>query len=360
MYHAAFNVPLDVMVLFAEAGGPKVAVTLAQTCQAMKRRIDQRYEIPRQMNIREILNAHHRRRFGLVGKPTRMAALDASDIPHLPESTTHLFHCYERLPGPGEWVQYPPGIKTLTIHGDVYRIILPTGLEELRLYSDDHRVVDIHFPESLKVLVLGIYLFRGVIPYVPPLLEELTLSANFNQPLPPLPSCLRKLSLGPYWNQHSFPPFPDSLEELTINFFPSETSPFPAHLRILRLANSSNLPVNDVILPDGLEELYLSDSFSDLPKFPRKLKKLELPLSWNEAVAGVLELPPSLEQLHFGFHFRQPISELKLPETLRSLKVSEPCHQDVTHLTTAEGFSFTNSEHFDDDFNRFFEWHFYR
>ncbi len=297
MLSRGFDIPLDVMVLFAHAGGPKLAVTLAQTCRPLKRRLDERYEVPVYVDIRAVLDANqgYRRHFGAVGKYIRLTVCYPTDIPFLPPSASHLKHTkfFHQDDFDGQ-VEYPVGLKKLYVYNHAH-IKLPHGLQELYIYANVPEVENICLPDSLEVLELPYY-------------------ARY--PLPKLPRNLKRLKLPTFWKR-------------------------PAH-----------------ILPDSIQELWINPEDMKEGSFPQQLKILHL---GKYDVNSKFHLPFGLEELELpNNYFGTSLPLLKFPKSLRSLKVVEPKEEDVLRLMNVERFSHTKKMFVDEEGNNMYEWHFFR
>lgn len=146
----------------------------------------------------------------------------------------------------------PSSLLKLTF-GDQYRIALmpetlPEHLQELHLGGEyNHPVSKGVLPETLETLTFS-RKFDSKIFAIPPGLKTLRFGPIFNHPLPKLPTTLRRLNLGFYYDQVTV--LPDGLIYLQFGVsFRQSVSILPHTLLSIRIWDRVQLPVK---LPSGL------------------------------------------------------------------------------------------------------------
>ncbi len=365
----AYQLPFDILVLFAQAGGHSLAVAIASTCHTLKQRIDQRYVVQCTVDISVVLNPcqGYQRRPGVIGKFVSLAIKEPPkqllhipawtlkvdvdfEVPCenllLPQTLEHLrvwranhsltfpsnLHTLEiRRSMPKDYPIFPAGLKRLST--PFFPENLPQHLQVLEITGAFSGPVS-HVPPNLLHLKMG-FGYNHLLPLLPPNLQVLDLRDYFNHPLPSkLPKGLRELHLGSHFQQ-PIPLLPETLEKLSlpplsqhlrlpqgltylrlsINF--NQKLPMlPSSLKTLVCGGSFNQPVND--LPSGLEHLEFGYSFDELVIFPAGLKTLKFGRKFNQPVDN---LPAGLKTLEFGQKFDQPVDNL--PAGLRTLVFGE-------------------------------------
>ncbi len=283
----AHRIPFDVLCQIAQAGGPKLAINLAMTCKAVKRRIDNRYEVSNMVDITEIANVYGKRLPGVVGRYTSLCIFSDAELPHVPECVRELtvgFHSTATIA-----MQLPPGLIKLTIKCRLSEgWIFPDSLQSLTLYHDI--VLGLQLPPNLKFLTFGPYL-------------------TVSQPEFNLPSSLESLVFDGY--------LPISLDHIKL----------PNGLKMLQLSKGFNQRLERVRLPESLQELFFISGFNQPlqnVKLPRGLRKLHFGDSFDQSLEEA-KLPDDLQELVLGDCFNQPIYQL--PQNLRVLTVGQKFNQ---------------------------------
>ncbi len=286
---AAFRIPYDLLVSFANAGGPQLAVSLATTCKHVKRRLDERYEVNQQVSLDAFLDPErdYQRRFGALGKYVNVYARWPSQADHIPGHTQSLY-----LENDGDYVflnlseyHLPQKLKRLKF-GNVFssfpakKLILPTGLEEFTVGYIDPEVKHLQLPENLRLLrflnVREIQSKHGLI--LPVGLETLILPGCYQLEFD-LPSNLKTLHLG------------DSLVH---------GLKLPPNLEVLHFGYQFNHSVSELNLPQTLRELHFIG--------------IDQPIH-------ELKLPPHLEKLMLGWAFDNSLKGLQIPKSLKVIEV---------------------------------------
>ncbi len=187
---AAHQIPFDILCLIAQAGGPRLAVDLATMCRAMKRRIDERYEVSKLVDIKTITNVGERRT-GIVGKFTSLQmSVDCVNYTKLKDVrklilTTTL--CGVKIAD----IILPPGLIDLTMRcvfdNSVNEMVLPECLQHLNLEGEEdymhsflHPINGMKLPPSLKSLVFGRFFNQSINRLqLPDSLQKFDFGCNF-------------------------------------------------------------------------------------------------------------------------------------------------------------------------------------
>ncbi len=327
---SAHNISFDLLVLFAQVGGNHLAIALATTCRAMKRKIDERYVNHSRVNFNFIWDKKGRRKAGVLCR--HLCTTLSSVRRRVPKEVTCLnidiFGVAYRLPF------IPDDVKTVTFSkfdGSWAGVRLPSTLENLEFYRSDPVVRIDSLPKGLIKLSLGETTDEPV-HQLPPQLQILNLGFNFNQPIL-LPSTLRELEFSSDFNQ-LIDRWPPRLESLKFGFaYNQPTYDLPATLLTLAFSFSYDHPIEN--LPKGLKSLDIGSYIGPLTELPSGLETLIIGRRFNRPLQalpvhlrhleffedavfdGVLKLPPNLETLIFGQFFNQPLA---LPRHLKHLK----------------------------------------
>ena len=226
-------------------------------------------------------------------------------------------------------------------------------------FGASYKQVISFLPASVVSLALG--KSQAPITYLPPFLQDLSVSKLYNKKLPPLPSSLinikssmealpdishlsnlKKLRIYGVSNIFEPPPSTEVLEVDTVGIFFFETLPpalrvfrsytcippvyLPPLLTHLELGDLFNLPVNN--LPVSLVQLIFGASFNQpLDLLPASLTQLAFGNAFNQPVD---HLPSSLAQLTFDHNFNQPVDHL--PSLITHLSFGNSFNQAVDHL----------------------------
>ncbi len=297
MTSVAHQIPFDILVLFAQAGGHQTAISLASTCRAVKRLIDERFEVRQLITVHHFFDLYHnyRRRRGVVGKPVALEVNEYVELKGIPPTVRRLM-LWLHLP---KSFAFPPSLKELDMLGSL-KIPVPYGLETLRCNN-----IQTNIPESLKKIdchnifvpiPCGVESLTvrtgGTVTNLPPTLRHLKLGHNFNEPIH-LTTSLETLCFGFCFNQ--------SIDQLVAN-----------QLTELRFGACFNQPIN---------------------RLPPNLKLLEFGLAFNRPVSQ-LELPVHLETLWFGLNFNQPIDNFGTLKHLKTLGFGKKFTQSLEPLAS--------------------------
>ncbi len=307
--------PFDILVLFAQAGGHTLAVALASTCQAMKKRIDQRYVVTKYVKF-----SGEKRRPGVVGRFVSLIIHNNKEQ-HIPESTLNI-----RFEG-GDCSHIPPSVRTI---------------EFGRHWNNP--IHNVKWPEQLVSLKFG-FAFDQLLPVLPFELEVLEFGEFFSQPVFQLPFYLKRLVLGRNFN-HTLPVLPETLEELFLPPGFSHQIRIPHSLKTLHMGRVLQRDMGtlvEVCLPDQFNETLDNVVFPDTLRvlvfgwyFNRPVVKLRLPSGLTKLVWGytfnqpLCPLPESLEELYFGTDFNQPIN--RFPFHLKILSFGHDFDQPIQEL----------------------------
>ncbi len=284
------NIPYDILCLFAMFGGPKLAVCLASTCRAVKRRIDERYEVTQWVDLAKIWNPYKnfQRHSSMVGKFIAVCAYNASQLECLPSYVQKLRLSSTETREFSPTLQLPSGLIELITVSCQYpkHLKFPEGLKRLAFIG----ALDIwEFPQHIEELTIGDY--TDSLPPLPPNLKKLTFRYLFNLPLIHLPASLEELDLGFNWNQ----------------------------------------PVHELKLPPRLQKLTFGYNFNqsvDQLQLPSSLKKLTFGFNFNRPVSK-LKLPDGLQTLIFGFNFNMPLHDIQWPKGLEQLELGNHFDQTI-------------------------------
>ncbi len=329
------RIPFDILCLIAQAGGDELALDLATLCRAMKRRIDERYEVTKQVDVEDIAEFWGRRRPCVVGKYISVRATSGCDYHQVPDSVRELVLSGDFSTEKPSELRLPPGLVKLSIecefHGPVSGFSFPESLQHLTIMGDLERtgfnepVSRLKLPSNLKSLTFGYYFDRSVAKLIlPSSLESLAFGRHFTKSLSDLklPNGLKTLYLGGCFNQTmDRVKLPESLEELHFGFSFNrslDNVKLPDNLRELLFGDNFDRPLENVKLPVGLRKLHFRKWFNSSlqsVKLPDNLQDLRFGEKFNQPVG---QLPQGLLVLHFDKGFNQP---LKLPPHLRTLKI---------------------------------------
>ncbi len=210
----AHRIPFDILCSIAQAGGLRLAVDLAITCRAMKRRIDERYEVTKQVDVEDIAEFWGERLPGVFGKYIRVLVHTVYDLRGIPRSVRELvlsgdLSMFKQL-------DLPSGLMDLTIWchfgGRLSELFLPDSLQHLTIYGSPKEE---GFDKSVSELKL------------PSNLQSLTFDWNFDGPMDRLhlPSSLvslvfrgsRLLHFGPH-QRLKLPPYLEVLDIFSESF----------------------------------------------------------------------------------------------------------------------------------------------
>ncbi len=271
----ASSIPFDLFVSFAEFGGDSLAYHLAQTCRGVKWRLDQRYEVKRQMNLSKIVNCHNHRNPAVFGKFISVRVNDLKKS--IPSSVKILsFPLHQSNP-----LVIPTLIEQLYINVSSYASIVDVSslrtLRKLTIFGDDHTPIqNLKWPPNLEVIELGDYI-------------ETTLAGVV------FPKSLRVFS---------------TLNASLVDF---DRHTFPETLKTLAIRGSLHVRITE--LPFGLKHLKIGYiAFVALPRLPKHLQSLKIHFCWPELEA-LPELPDSLE--HFEYQTPMTLLNVKLPLNLK-------------------------------------------
>ncbi len=311
---ARHRIPYDILALFAIAGGGQLALSIALTCQRMKKIINERFIVDEVCLTPE---QWHRKKHLLIGKFTRFVVVKHIDLSRIPVSATALTLWVD----PGASFIFPPHLKsvkmlTFLTHSDASNIQLPDQLEELSLqtYTLSN---SIKLPSTLKVLIMNQQFNLPLKGWIfPPSLQSLEFGHDFNVPISGLPSTLQSLKLG--WNFNQTCLLPKHLKILKFGAgFNRAIKDLPLNLEILHFGDDFNQPIHHLELLN-LEELVFGREFNQhLPILYGSLKKLVLGANFDRS----LDLPPSLVTLQLGKYFNQSLGDL--PRGITNLTFGE-------------------------------------
>lgn len=131
-----------------------------------------------------------------------------------------------------------------------------------------------------------------------------------------------------YWDRDiPVETFPRKLEELYFDYFNQKISDLPTNLRILHFGDYYNHDV-DFLLPSTLEILEFGDGFNSFIKvpFPQTLKRLTFGYKYNQKFLH--PFPSSLTWLSFGHSFNQLFD---FPENLEYLWFGKGFNKKITN-----------------------------
>ncbi len=239
----AHQIPFDILCSIAQAGGDKLAIDLATLCRAMKRRIDERYEVAdRMIDVSAIADFRGDRRSGVVGKYVCVRVNTVCDLRCIPKCVRELFlngdlSMFEQL-------DLPQGLTYLTIScqfGSRWNeLILPESLQHLTIQCYkrvfDESVFELKLPSNLLSLTFD-WNFDG-------LMERLR-----------LPSSLVSLNFG--WSR-------------LLHVDPHQRLKLPPYLEVLYIFSESFDVIGDI--PKSLKRVYCHSRNKLLHE---KLRKLE-------------------------------------------------------------------------------------
>ncbi len=372
----AHRIPYDLLVLFALAGGYRLAVSMAVTCRDMKRRIDQRFVVTTRTFVDKIVGNP-----GLVGKFTSFFVETPTDVNNLPSSTTDVIISNNfaldniRFPdtvesigfgcGPSQPLEkfpFPPNVTSISLgfnfNQSVDHLVWPPKLRTL-IFPEKYTRPITRLPPSLHRLQitqplrdLPVHLthltiiFTGDIRHLvlPSGLKYLSLvldDTDYHVHLPRLPIGLKVLCLQAGYLRT---PLPENLDELIISthYLPDKLPRvkhlvvkyirhFPDghdHIQCLHFHHAFNQPVER--LPAFLQKLYFGNYYNqELPYLPMSIKHLQFGERFNQPL---LSLPSRLVTLVLGIFFTQPLKDV--PASLKTVFVLDarsprPFHSDL-------------------------------
>lgn len=233
------------------------------------------------------------------------------------------FHCFDEPIGE---MQLPPSLTALILGRDCHlsftALRLPDGLRSLTLgYHYCHDPLSpLRLPPSITALRFGgFHCSAADLFALPPQLESLVADAC-SAPLDrlALPQSLTAISL-----RYSFDQLLDSVQ-------------WPQGLRTLDLGFHWNQSVEHLRLPDSLTELSMGGCTHplDWARPPQGVTRLHLNNRWN-LPASQLRLPSALTEFTLPNDFNQPLDDLELPVTLRSLTLGFDPEPKLTHPLSA-------------------------
>ncbi len=304
---AAFLLPHDILCLFAQAGGYQLAVSMALTCQAMKRLVDEICEFPTMLRLDAFLDPlrGNRRRRALVGKFTQAELVTSSQLQYVPHYVHTLYLNGDFTDVKPSDVRFPGRLRELNIgaefNGFASELKFPRGLQRLIFSDFFDDPLDFRLPTHLTELTLG-SCFNHPLDEVkfPTTLRRLVFGDEFDQPLCNLPSGLLELELGDGYCR-PLVDLPATLQKLTLGYY------FDQPL---------------MKLPENLKELYLGFRFNQQITLPRHLIILDLGACFDKHVTG--SIPASLRQV------RCPCNHVNLCDRLEKLGFEqEPGHHSL-------------------------------
>ncbi len=287
----AHQIPFDILCSIAQAGGPRLAVDLATTCRAIKRRIDERYEVSKIVDFEAISNFFGRLPCA-VGKYTSVRISRNCSLRRVPKSVQNLVLQEDFILDDPADLLFLQGVTELSMEccywGSLSRMIFPDSIQSLTIAGDTGRL------EWFRDTIAGIKL--------PANLTSLTFGSDFDGSVDglQLPNSLESLVFKTVSEPLDNLKLPNTLKTLHLSFF--------------RL----NLSIERIKLPKSLRELYLGSYFNsslESMKIPDNLQVLRLGNQFNQSMG---QLPRGLRALHIGERFNQ---YLKLPEHLEVLEI---------------------------------------
>ncbi len=378
-YFQMSEIPYEILVLFAQAGGRKLAFKLAMTSKQMKTEIDECFLVDELIFPDYLMD----RRAVKIGKFHCFKVTTLKAIESLPSDTSRIyFYGHHRLnevawPAqvchltldytinqPIHQLVWPVGLQRLHL-GDkfdmpIHRVNWPAGLQHIKFgISFNQPIYQVQWPNRLQSLEFGRY-FNQTLEDArfPVSLKQLCIGDHFQQSLHHIPFTLLVLEVKSHYSQHTIHDvtWPIELHTLVITGIMadrvSETS-FPDSLRRLTLRFNSVQKLDTLRLPQQLEYLELGGLFDNqLPLFPNSLqhmrlnststyyrfthfpdslRTLEFGDSFNQDLSDV-QLPSALRVLIFGREFNQPVDEIKLPPHLEILKFGADFNQPMDHV----------------------------
>ncbi len=180
------------------------------------------------------------------------------------------------------------------------------------------------------------FAFNQPVKNLPNTIEKLFFDCKFNQPLDLLPEGIKSLGVGRDFNQslYSLPKSIISIEYRST--FDLDLTILPIQLKRLIILNS-NIDSDYDCLPDDLEHLSLPDEFNcELKKLPSNLKILKLGNKFNKPIDLIQKLnsfgKESLEMIVFSEYskFSQPI--VRLSSNLKVLIFGDEFSQELNCL----------------------------
>ncbi len=269
------SVPLDILVLFALAGGPRLVLAMAATCSAMKCRLDRRYTVSKRVDWNDVMVSPDQRRTGVVGKFLNVfvGGTDMQYLYNLPDHIQQLqvdVACDRRKhPCAPQWLLDGSGS-------------LDDQVAYCREWRDDacYPRRQIKLPESLQKLTFGHYYEGHFDTFIWPdglkflhirKCHKSLLQAN-------LPVSLERLSLmnyGSFFASLEGWATPPHLQYLSMYKLPWRGIKLSKHLKVLELTGTGS-PL-EIDLPEYLEELILhipAGTRLDALVFPKSLKHI--------------------------------------------------------------------------------------
>ncbi len=322
----AHRIPYDIFCLFAEAGGLKLALSFAQTCKSVKRRLDERYHVKKLVKLTTFLNPTwgYSRRWGVFGKFTNVSVSDMEELRHLPD-------CVSRLRINGDFsdvqlskVPFPPHLQELVISAvfddPTSAIVIPEGLKNL-VFLDHFQDLasNLRLPSSLDKLIFAKFgVDRPWELQLPPNLKTLAF-VDMDQPVDRLrlPPKLEVLAFGRSFNQ------------------PVNNLRLPEALMVLKFGDSFNQHVGELKLPKRLQTLEFGKRFNGrLPTLPHGLRRLRFGEEFNRA----FQIPPDLCLLQLGEEFQRQV--VNIPRSL-SLVFCSNYHKTLCAKLVSLGFRYS-------------------
>ncbi len=334
--------PFDILVLFAQAGGDSLAVTMAATCRPMKRRMDERYIVSDYVHYSMVFDKQGNRRPGITGKFVALRVSTPKQARRIPNYVTHIQITKEFpipkgcLPENLVYIQFfnnysssvehlPENVQHIEL-GDSLLVTnsWPRWLTKLKFgYFFDQDITHIHLP-MLRCLQLGDEYDRFFPCDQFPNLEELEFGYNFNQPLTKLPRRLRLLKFGIRFNQ-PLPPLPETLRELILGHNFQRSVQLPEGLTTFRAGRSRKC-----ILPSTLTHYTLPGWLCE-PIQTEMIPPRLIQLGFNHKFDHPLcDLPNTLQFIRFGDHFNQPLDDFKIPSQLTTLIFGKCFNQHIS------------------------------
>eukprot|EP00435_Cladocopium_sp_Y103_P020263 s2513_g4.t3 len=244
-------------------------------------------------------------------------------------------------------VVLPPNLQTLTFGYCFKQSLENVQLPQLQHLTLGEKCGANSLPKTLRSLTTG-YKFNQSLDFLSrgPLdvLQDLTLGAQFNQPLVDvqLPMQLENLSFSRYFNRSLDKVVWPNLRTLTFgdNFNQSlERVQLPSCLQSLTFGAAFNQPLEKVCarrqvqLPAALQSLHLGANFDrcmDQVTLPSHLQNLVLGSCFNRPLH--IANATSLRNLTFGSRFNRSFQNLSLPDNLESLTFGEEFQHSLEHV----------------------------
>lgn len=156
-------------------------------------------------------------------------------------------------------------------------------------------------PSNLKKIVFGPFYNETINKW--PHLKEIRFGIYYNQPLLNLPTTLKKLTLGYHFNQN-IDHLPDNIVELELGSqYNVDIKKLPQNLKIFRLGYSYNLPLQIQNILPHLETIVLVNKYN----FPLPVITENYPLvNWM----------PNIKRILLSSEYTFPIKDSGFPESL--------------------------------------------